>query len=113
MRPHFPLLTLLLLTLAACDSITGPDDPEATLSGKVTMASTGRGYHPATVALMEPDGDFEYDETNPEGQYRFGDVRPGHYTLILTLGNRGGAREHLREPIEIRAGDNVRDFVAP
>jgi hypothetical protein len=105
---------LILLTLPGCDafdSITGPDGQRATLSGRVTMASTGGGHYPAAVALVQGREEFPYDSVDPDGRYEIRNVKPGQYIVVVTLGQGAGTREGHREPIEIVAGSNVKDFV--
>lgn len=116
MRLLVTLSTLMLLFLPGCDaldSITGPDDTGTTLTGHVTSTSIGRGYYPATVALVDGSPDFRYEGVNTEGRYRFRNLRPGRYIVVLTLGQGAGVREALREPIEIVEGANVKDFAVP
>lgn len=114
MKPLVPLSLLLLVLLSGCgsDSVSGPD--AATLSGRVTLASTGRGYYPATVALIVPgSSDFRYESTDTEGHYRFRRMEAGRYVLVLQTGQGAFVREVVREPIEIAPGANTRDFVVP
>jgi Carboxypeptidase regulatory-like domain len=116
MKPLVALSLLVLLLLPGCDafdSITGPDEPVATLSGRVTTSSTAAPYYPASVALIESNGDFRFERVNTDGQYRFRSVQPGSYGLVLTLGEGAGVREAVRGTIEITPGANVRDFVVP
>ncbi|HEX6642002.1 MAG TPA: carboxypeptidase-like regulatory domain-containing protein [Thermoanaerobaculia bacterium] len=112
-----PLVALsVLMLLSACDvfeSPTAPDQNRAKLSGRVTQAASGVSYYPATVALLESTNEFSYESVNVEGYYRFSDVVPGRYVAVLTVGERAGAREKLREPIVILPGENVKDFVLP
>jgi hypothetical protein len=120
MKPLVPLTILLLvlllvLLLGGCnfiDSLTGSDNLGASLSGRVTSTSRGPVY-PASVALLQGRDDLTYDSVDVEGHYRIRSVSPGTYTLILTLGERGGAREFSRETFVVQPGNNAKDFVVP
>ena len=106
------LLSLVLLSgCDAIESITGPEESVATLSGRVTMESTGSPYYPASVALWDSAGLFAYERIDTDGRYRFRSVRPGFFVIVVTLGERTYTREAARETIEIKRGANVRDFV--
>jgi hypothetical protein len=110
------LVLFSLLLLAACggDSITNPDaDGEASLFGRVTVQSTGRPHYPSSVAILTGGDDFRFDRVDFDGRYQFADVKPGRYTIAVTLGEGAGVREGLRETIDIAPGPNVKDFVLP
>src|SRR6185436_1139440 len=116
MKPALALCLFVLLTLSGCDrfeSLTGPNDNTRTsLSGRVTTASTGAPYYPASVALFEAGvTDYRYESVDSNGNYRFGSLKPGRYLLVLTLGQGAFTHEGTRETIDISAGPNVRDFV--
>jgi hypothetical protein len=113
MKPPVILSLLLLSLFPGCDWFHSPTAPEATLSGHVTTRSTGRPTYPATVALLDGQPDFQYEPVNTQGEYRFRSVKPGSYLVVLTLGQGAGVREAVREPIEITAGANVKDFTVP
>lgn len=113
---RLPILPILfLITFTACDLFESPTDPSAraTLSGRVTMAGSGRPHYPSSVAVVAGRPDFRYDSVDTEGRYRITGLEPGRYVLVLTLGQGAGTREGLREPIEITPGENVKDLVAP
>ncbi len=106
----------MLVALLGCggDTITNPrGGGNASLLGRVTMQSTGRPHYPASVALLTGGENFRYDRIDTDGRYRFADVTPGRYIIVVTLGEGAGVREALREPIDIVPGPNVKDFVVP